>query len=443
MRRILPMLVAGLLLAPCVARAGDFRDALKDIPAGPFVLTLGGQLRLRFEYDDQFSVKQYAPGTTDKVLLERLSLTADLRWKRWLRTFVELRDAHAFLTRMGAADFPQANPYDDHLDIRQAYLEAFLDDAHPVGFRVGRQQIAYGDQRVFGPGQWGNTGRWCWDAAMVILRGRDLTLDLWVGRPVKNRPDAWPNRWAEAPTVAVAYLKTRTLPLRLDLFYVMKHDGTGTVQGESGRGDLLSHSVGLQFDGTALANVLDYGGTFVLQTGRRASDLLSAAGANVRVGASAPAPWKPRVAFQFTWGSGDRDPHDGMHGTFDGVLGGADIYFYGQMNLFYWANLRDIEFDFHLRPVSGLEIRLEYHYFMLDRARDAWYTTGLKALRRDDTGRSGRDLGHELDVRVAYTPVRGIDLMAGYSRFLPGPYVRATGAAPPANWLMFQAAFSL
>ena len=435
--------LAVLLLASVEAQAKEFRDALKDIPAGPFLLTVGGQLRLRFEYDDQFNVKQYAPGTTDKVLLERLMLQADLRLKKWARAFVELRDAHAFFTHMGQSDFPKANPFNDHLDIRQGYVEAFLDDAHPVGLKVGRQQISYGDQRVFGPGQWGNTGRWCFDAAMLILRNRDLKLDLWAARPVENRPDRWPNRWAAAPTLAVAYLQTRTLPLRLDLFYAMKYDGTGTVQGEAGKGNLLSHSIGFQLEGKAVSNILDYAGTFVYQFGRRATERLLAAGANVRLAATAPLPSRPRLAAQFTWGSGDRRPNDGTYGTFDGVLGGADIYFYGQMNLFFWANLRDYEADLHLHPLKGMEVRAEYHYFTLDQPKDAWYTTGLKALRRDQTGRSGRELGHELDLRATWTPYPGVELMLGYSHFFPGAFVQATGPAIQGNWVMVQTTVSL
>jgi len=34
----------------------------------------------------------------------------------------------------------------------------------PFGFKAGRQQINYRDNRVFGPGQWGNVGRYTWDA---------------------------------------------------------------------------------------------------------------------------------------------------------------------------------------------------------------------------------------------------------------------------------------
>ena len=78
-----------------------------------------------------------------------------------------------------------------------------------------------------------------------------------------------------------------------------------------------------------------------------------------------------------TWGSGDRDPHDGVHGTFDGVLGGADIAFYGYCNLFFWANLWDRELQLLLHPTDRLELHVQTHAFSLASASDAWYSTSL------------------------------------------------------------------
>ena len=54
-----------------------------------------------------------------------------------------------------------------------------------------------------------------------------------------------------------------------------------------------------------------------------------------------------------------------------------DINFYGDLNLFFWANLRDYEWDFHLQPARNMKLMFEHHYFTLDQARDAWYTTGM------------------------------------------------------------------
>ena len=63
------------------------------------------------------------------------------------------------LTRFDDKDFPASSSIVDTLDIRQFYVEWLRIGGRPLGFKVGRQQISYGDQRVFGPGNWGNTGR--------------------------------------------------------------------------------------------------------------------------------------------------------------------------------------------------------------------------------------------------------------------------------------------
>lgn len=239
----------------------------------------------------------------------------------------------------------------------------------------------------------------------------------------------------------MSYTQIKKLPFHLDLFYVLKYDSSGTIAGESGAGDLLSHTLGAQAEGTAL-DLLDASATFAAQTGRYGRDTLRAFGANVRLGATAPVSWKPRLGVQYTWGSGDSDPTDGVHETFDGVYGGRDIFFYGYLNLFFWANLRDAELDFSVKPWRGLAFFVEYHHFDLDQATDAWYTTGLKAYRRDAAGGSGTELGDELDARVSLNLWNHLELMAGYGRMFPGGFVSATGSAVPANWYFTQAAYS-
>jgi hypothetical protein len=131
-----------------------------------------------------------------------------------------------------------------------------------------------------------------------------------------------------------------------------------------------------------------------------------------------------------------------VHGTFDGVYGGRDIFFYGYLNLFFWANLRDYEVDISARPRRALTGYLEAHHFALDQARDGWYTTGLQVARRDRTGRSGTTLGDEADARVAWAPSDHLELMAGLGRFFPGSFVAATGAASQANWYFGQTTYS-
>ena len=445
--------VLALLVASLTARAADSppseeksdQDELwsyvKDMQTGPVTFDFGGQARLRYEYDDGFTIKGYEPRGHDPLLLERLRLDLSARFWEWPRVFLQLQDAHPFLTRLGEKDFPTSSPIEDTLDIRQLYVELLRIGDSPFGFRVGRQQISYGDQRVFGPGNWGNTGRFAWDAAMLKVDTEWLATDLWVGKNLLYKTNVWPDRPVDDFLSLVSYTQVKNLPFRLDLFYVLKRDSTGKIAGESGAGSLLSHTLGMQAEGTTF-DVLDGSATFVAQLGRYGRDTLRAFGANGRLGVTAPVAGKPRLGAQYTWGSGDSNPTDGVHGTFDGVYGGRDIFFYGYLNLFFWANVRDAEIDFSVKPWRALTFYAEYHHFTLDQRTDAWYTTGLKAYRRDPTGKSGMNLGDELDCRLAWTLWNHLELMAGYGRFFPGAFVKNTGPASPANWYFAQAVYS-
>ena len=442
-----------LLLAPGLALAQEggqpeasnnqdkFWSRLKNMQVGPLTIDFGGQARMRYEYDDEFTLKGYEPGGHDRLLLERIRLDLSAHFEEGPRFFLQLQDAHAFLTRFKDTDFPVSSPIQDTLDIRQLYAEWQHIGGTAIGFRLGRQQISYGDQRVFGPGNWGNTGRFAWDAAMLKVDTRWFWTDAWVGKYLLYKTDVWPDRHIDHFQTFVAYTHLKELPFRLDLFYVLKHDTSGTAAGESGTGNLLSHTVGLQAEGRAF-DLLDASATFAAQYGRYGGDLLRAYGASGKLGLTLPVAGKPRIGGQYTWGSGDSNPADGVHGTFDGVYGGRDIYFYGCLNLFFWANIRDAEVDFSVKPHPGIELFVEYHHFRLDQATDAWYTTGLNAYRRDPAGQSGTALGDELDFRATWTLWNHLELMGGYGRFFPGGFVEITGPASPANWFFVQATYS-
>jgi len=424
-----------------INRQDEFWSRLKNMRIGSLIFDFGGQARMRYESDDGFSLKGYEPGGYDRLLLERIRLDLSARFREGPRIFLQLQDAHAFLTRFTDADFPQSSPVTDTLDIRQLYAEWLHIGGGPIGFRVGRQQISYGDQRVFGPGNWGNTGRFAWDAAVLKIDMPGFWVDAWVGKYLTYKSDVWPNRDIDHFLTFVCYTHIKELPFRLDLFYVLKHDSSGKVAGESGSGNLLSHTMGLQAEGHAFS-VLDASATFAAQLGRYGKDALRAFGTSAKLGITPPIAWKLRLGGQYTWGSGDSNPADGVHGTFDGVYGGRDIFFYGYLNLFFWANLRDVEIDFSFEPQRTLAFYLEYHHFRLDQAADAWYTTGLKAYRRDPTSRSGTLLGDELDFRMVWTLGSHLEVMGGYGRFFPGGFVMNTGFASPANWFFVQTAYS-
>lgn len=165
----------------------------------------GGQSRLRYEYDGGFTLKGYEPGAGDSLLLERVRLDFSLRIRERPKIFLQIQDAHPFLTKLRDRDFPRSSPIQDTFDIRQLHLEWLKIGGTPFGFRAGRQQIAYGDQRVFGPGNWGNTGRYAWDAVMFKLQTDWLDSDLWGGKYLTYRSSIWLNRSAPGFFTVVNY----------------------------------------------------------------------------------------------------------------------------------------------------------------------------------------------------------------------------------------------
>jgi len=420
--------VAGVALA---APAGAGEPSV-----GSYMLKLSGQLRLRMESDGNLDLRAYRPDFADTFALSRLTLEADAQAEALPRMHLQLRDARAFDSKLGDADFPASNPIHDPLDVREAFVEWRRIGGSGFGFTVGRQKIAYGDERVFGPGEWGNTGRWTWDAARGHYEQGAFWADAWTGRAVVNRPDRWPNSSADGVRATVLYGGVHRGEDRLDLFAGEKRDDT-VRRGERGSGPLRCRFIGLQVD-AAILGPWRWGLTGVHEGGDAAGDSTDAWGASGWVAVKLGGPWKTVATVSSTYGSGDRDPHDGVHGAFDGVFGGADIRFYGYLNLFFWANLWDHEARVELKPAKGLAVRIEGHHFLLAQARDAWYSTGLQPVRRDPAGAAGSGLGWELDARATWSPRPWWEVAAGGGWFAPGAFVSRTGPSPHAYWGFLQ-----
>ena len=73
--------------------------ATKEIKIGPGILDLGGSLRLRYEFLDNFSIQGYGAGERDSMLLERLRLNAAYRVGKSLSLFIQLQDDHFWFSR--------------------------------------------------------------------------------------------------------------------------------------------------------------------------------------------------------------------------------------------------------------------------------------------------------------------------------------------------------
>jgi len=416
-------------------KARPLDSFLKDIPIGPGRLDIGGDFRLRWEYLDNYTIRRYNTGTDDDLLLMRTRVSFDYRLGDDAHAFLRFQDARFWLNEWTRKDFAGPCAYQNQVDVLQAYVEWQHIGGSPLGFKLGRQKLGYGDKHVFGPGEWGNVGRYAWDAAKITFDTEDIQVDAMVGQRVLNDPVRWDDNHYDYDMVGV-YGRVKKLPCKLDFFYTLHYDDHGTTNGEDGRGDRRTHTYGFYVDGTC--GPWDYGGTLALQNGVWGDDTIRAYGLNARLGHTFDHPWKPRVGTEFTYGSGDRDPNDGIHGTFDNVFGAVDC-FYGRMNLFSWMNLENYTLMASIEPVKNCSLWMEYHFFRLAQPDDAWYYCNNRAQRRDVTGESGRSLGQEIDLMMKWKVNKTLEVMAGYAHFFPGGFMDDTaGGNDPADWAFLQ-----
>jgi hypothetical protein len=90
------------------------------------------------------------------------------------------QDAHLFLNNQN----PAAPPYQDSMDLSQAYIEIGDLDKGAVSERAGRQELAFGDDRLLGNANWLNTAR-SFDALRGTIRHSGFRSDLFAACVVK------------------------------------------------------------------------------------------------------------------------------------------------------------------------------------------------------------------------------------------------------------------
>lgn len=430
---------------PAAADSVESRP-LKDLPVGPFRLDVGGSLRFRFEHQRNFNAQRYADTRKDTYdedgfLLQRARLNLNLRLAERARVYTEIQDSRAYDSDFREEDFFANNPYWNDADLRQMYVEWLRIGDSPWGIKIGRQTLFYGDNRIWGPGDWGNVGRYTWDAAKVILDLPFAETHLLAANRVRYEPHSFDPRDGRLDAYG-AYSMVKNLPMKLDFFWVGKHtDPDLVVNAQGDHLDLDTHTLGGYIADKVKEN-WDYAGTLAHTFGDRNGDNVDAWGANARLGYTFDATWEPRVGGEFSYGSGDRRPGEGAYETFDGVFGAVDILYYGRMNLFSWMNIQDYQASLSLKPTKRLTLFADWHLFRLDSSRDAWYYVNGQPQRQDPTGRSGSTVGQELDLMLSHKISDHWQVLAGSSHFFPGPFVKNTGPSPEANWLFLQTEFS-
>lgn len=434
------VMVAFCLISSTVGASSDFSGYL--------------QLRYRYEFLDNFGVNFYGPAQKigpekDAFLLQRLravfryTLTENALFSLGIqdsRAFdLGIQDEKFFSSTLGRPN----NPYKEYTEPYDAYLYLKNIGIENLTMKIGRQSLRYGDSRIFGPGEWGNSGRYLWDAAVFSFKkGRHFS-DILFGANKINDPEvlSWRHRHHFNAIGSYSHIELAQ-GLVLEPFTVFKFDRHEAYKGEEGKGDYFSVSPGARMSGELPFDFF-YNSTFVLQRGTYGADSIRAYAIHAQIGKRfSNSCLKPLISAEYSYATGDGNPEDGVRETFDGVFGAKDLM-YGRMNLFDWSNIEDLQINLELSPKNSLFIKAELHKFRLASDKDGWSLN--PGLYRDKSGGSGDDVGVEFDVVIRWkanelipSKYGKLEIQAGYGHFMPGGFVEKVADTKAADWFFLQ-----
>ncbi len=409
-------------------------------------LYFGTNIRFRYEYQNNFNIKSYSDHPVvgkadDSFLLGRFRTGIDYWYTKNLHLKLWLQDSRVWGLNISDNRFykynfnREHNPYRDPFELWDSYLEIKSPFDVPLRIRAGRQRIYFGDNRVFGPGQWGNTGSWIWDAVRASYTFNQDAFDVFYGRTEIHDPHDFSlnHRHGYECLGFYGHLDIYKKLLWIEPFSMTKRDTHKRYKGEDGRfGDLNSYYIGMRgYINDLKGFFLDL--TYLTQRGDYARDTIRAYAYHILFGYKFDSLYfKPKVSGEYSYASGDSNPYDHTHETFDAAYGSRDKA-YGRMNLFKWENLRDEELNLELYPTKSTYCKLEFHRFYLAEKKDAWYLNP-KAYR-DKTGNSGDRVGSEFDIVTRFKIYKKDEIQMGYGHFWPSEFAKKIASNSQADWV--------
>ena len=331
----------------------------------------------------------------DAYWLNRFRFDIGIKPSRLLSFRVQAQDAQVF----GRNSKPDAPPFEDTFDLRMAYADIGQTGKSPVLVRVGRQELAFGEQRLVGHANWVNTAR-TFDAARVTVARKTFKIDGFASSVVTMRDGDF-NRSRQGESFYGAYSAfTAIVPTTTLEPYVLARN-VRTATAESGMpGRLESVTVGARWLGRMPAG-FDYTTEMALQRGSLASDDISAWAGHWLVGRTTGTRAAVRLSGEYNYASGDSDPKDGRRNTFDQLYPTAHDK-YGLADQVGWRNIHHLRTALDVKPTPKWTISGSYHSWWLASTADGLYAASGGVLVRPVAGFTDSHVGQEVDVQTTY-----------------------------------------
>jgi len=413
-------------------------------------------LRYRFEIWDGMNARNYGDdrpeaigNINDRILLQRIIPGITFRNKNLTAAF-HLQDSRAFGWSLRDNKYPDLfkirktgtlspyytmNPQEEYFEIYDLYFE-YRNLFKNITIKAGRQKIFYGDYRIFGPGDWGNTGRWTWDAVKISCKKGENFIDIFGGGTKIHDPHkiSLPFTNTEYWGGGLYFHIRATDWLNAEPFYAFKTEGSADY--------IRTLSINRHWAGFRLVSpekpdfIYDF--LYAAEFGRENGKRVSAYGYFAKAGYRFRSlPSSPVLSLRYTYASGGKKSDDVIR-TFEPAFGASDKY-YGWMNIVQWSNLSDPEIVLELFPLKKkMWVEMKYNRFYIPVPDDVTVLNTMKIIE------GKHHLGDETDIFIRYQPFKKWQFTGVFGYFKPGDLEEINFKDPKDSfWIAFQVLFNL
>jgi hypothetical protein len=375
-------------------------------------------LRLRGEFRERvegFENAGFVDDRDDVYYLSRVRVTATATGKA-IGATVQVQDARVGDKNVGPTESPFKAPF----DLRQAFVDVGGTSSFILA-RLGRQELAFGDQRLVGHANWLNAGR-TFDAARVTLKSKPAQIDVFAASVVRILDGEF-DRSGDGNRFAGAYVTSGAiLPRGTAEPYVFWRRDVNQ-RAETGVFGSLQHvTTGARLVGRLPAR-LDYNVEMDLQRGSLGPESVRAWAGHWQLRETLGGPHAPHITTEYNYASGDANPTDGIRGTFDQLYATAHDK-YGLADQVGWRNIHHVRAAFDITPIKATPVSVGYHAYWLAERRDALYAASGASLARIPSGAASARVGQEIDAQISHPLTPQFALAAGYSHLFAGPFLK-------------------
>ncbi|HJW45514.1 MAG TPA: alginate export family protein [Lysobacter sp.] len=382
---------------------------------------MGIDWRGRLEATDAPAFGTHGQTGTDGAFLQRLQVHADIALtERWT--------VHGALEDVRTFGKQHPTPTDRNpTDLRTVWI-AYTRPWHDgtIKLQVGRQELAYGQQRFLSVRDAPNV-RQAFDAAWLRVARGAWTVDAFVGRPVQYSADE-PFDDESGPDARFHLFRvertTRGAGALTGYYAWVRNDGTriADIDGREHR-----HAIDMRWARDAEGPGLDWDVEGMVQWGRVGLADVHAWAAGARGGYTFAQNWQPRIGLQLDVASGDRRAGDARLQTFNPLFPNGS-YSFSRAGLTGYVNLLQLKPSVQIAPTDKLVLGIAHAIVWRDTTTDAVYLQPDVAI--DGTaGVAGRRTGTYLQLRADWRANDRVAFAAEFVDFRIDDAIRAAGGS--------------